>query len=86
MSYDFFYDLITTKIVLKMSNIEKRFSVKIQNAATTKTKKKCTLQSMQHSLYVIKTENIFCSFSRLLVAAETFAEIALTLKLHHISH
>ena len=74
------------RVVLKMSDVEKKLSVKMQNAAATKTKKKCTLQSVQHSLYVMKMKNVLCSSSRLLVAAETFAEIALTLKLCYISH
>ena len=86
MSYDFSYDLITTKIVLKMNSIEKKFLAKMQNAAATEIKKKYILQLMQHNLYVIKIKIIFCSFSRLFIAAETSAKIALTLELHHILH
>ena len=84
MLYDFFYDLMTTKIVSEMNNIEKELSAKMQNAAAMKTKKKHTLQSVQYNLYVMKTENILCNFSRLFTAAETFAEVTLTLKFCYI--
>ena len=67
-----------------MNNIEKKFSMKMQNAAAAKTKKKHTLQLVQHNLYVIKTENIFCNFLKLFAAAEISAEIALTLKFYYI--
>ena len=75
-----------TKVVLKMNSVKRKFLIKIQNVTATKTRKKYTLQSVQHSLYVMKTENVLCSFSRLLITAEIFAEVALTLKFCHIFH
>ena len=86
MLYDFFYDLTMIRVILKMNDIKKELSAEIQNMTVTKTKKKCTLQLMQHNLYIIKTKNIFCSFSRLFIAAETSAEIILTLELYYTSH
>ena len=74
------------RIISKINNIEKKLLTEMQNAAATKTKKKCILQLMQHNLYIIKTENILCNISRLFIVAEISAEVALTLRFCYIFH
>ena len=84
--YDFSYDLMMMRVVPEVSGVKGGPPVKMQDAAAAETRKECTLQPVQHSLYVMKMKNALCSLPRLLAAAGTSAEVALTLELCHISH
>jgi len=69
--YDYFYDLMMMRVVLKMSNIETKLLTKTQIIIKMQTKQKHTLLFVQYSFAVSKTKHNFNRLSKLSAATET---------------